>query len=93
MEIAEQMACPCRPGFIYKDMKLHKKSKMHKAWESIQEVKDVRIKSKQFENKIARLKKRLEHKEAIETELLLRIHQLEYEVEYLKNACNGVYVN
>jgi hypothetical protein len=50
---------------------------MHKSWESIQEVRDVRVKAKQFENEIERLKTRLAHKEQIEVELLRRITELE----------------
>jgi chromosome segregation ATPase len=57
------------------------------------EVKDVRVQSKQFENEIERLKRRLVHKEEVEVELLNRIHQLEEEVQYWKAACEGVYVN
>jgi chromosome segregation ATPase len=74
-------------------MAQHKKSKMHLAWEASKEVKDVRIQSKQFENEIERLKRRLAHKEDIEVELLNRIHQLEGDVQYWKAACEGVYVN
>jgi predicted nucleic acid-binding Zn-ribbon protein len=65
---------------------------MHKAWETSREVKDVRVQSKQFENEIERLKNRLEHKELVEIELLNRIRQLETDIEYLKNAYDGVYV-
>jgi chromosome segregation ATPase len=66
---------------------------MHLAWEASKEVKDVRVQSKQFENEIERLKRRLVHKEEVEVELLNRIHQLEGDVEYWKAACDGVYVN
>jgi predicted nucleic acid-binding Zn-ribbon protein len=65
---------------------------MHKAWETSREVKDVRVQSKQFENEIERLKNRLEHKELVEIELLNRIRHLETDIEYLKNAYDGVYV-
>lgn len=74
-------------------MSMHRKSKMHKAWESSQEVKDVRVQSKKFENEIERLNRRLSHKEDVETELLARIRQLECEIEYWKKQSEGVYVN
>lgn len=93
MEISEQLTCPCRPNFTYKNLAQHKKSKMHLAWEASKEVKDVRIQSKQFENEIERLKRRLMHKEAVEVALLNRITQLEEEVVYWKTASEGVYVN
>lgn len=87
------LTCPCRPGFTYKNMSMHRKSKMHKAWESSQEVKDIRVQSKKFENEIERLNRRLSHKEDVETELLARIRQLEYEITYWKKHSDGVYVN
>lgn len=96
MDVAVSLACPCRPGFAYKNVKFlaaHKKSKLHQSWEAVQEVKDVRVQSKQFENEIERLKRRLTHKEAVEVELLNRIHQLEGELAFLKKAYAGVYVN
>lgn len=93
MEVSTLLTCPCRPNFTYKNLAQHKKSKMHLAWEASREVKDVRVQSKQFENEIERLKRRLNHKEEVEVELLTRIHQLEGEVEYWKAACDGVYVN
>lgn len=74
-------------------MSMHRKSKMHKAWESSQEVKDVRVQSKKFENEIERLNRRLSHKEDVETELLARIRQLDCEIEYWKKQSEGVYVN
>ncbi|NDB94443.1 MAG: hypothetical protein EB165_07390 [Euryarchaeota archaeon] len=93
MEVSTLLTCPCRPNFTYKNLAQHKKSKMHLAWEASKEVKDVRVQSKQFENEIERLKRRLVHKEEVEVELLNRIHQLEEEVQYWKAACEGVYVN
>ena len=93
MEVSPTHQCPCRPGFIYKNMTLHRKSKMHQQWESRQEVKDVRVQSKQFENEIERLKMKIVHKEKVEAELLERIHQLEYESQYWKKQLEGVYVN
>ena len=92
MEVSTVFTCPCRPNFTYKNLSQHKKSKMHKAWETSREVKDVRVQSKQFENEIERLKNRLEHKELVEIELLNRIRHLETDIEYLKNAYDGVYV-
>jgi hypothetical protein len=93
MEISEQLTCPCRPNFTYKNLTQHKKSKMHLAWEAVKETKDIRINSKQFENEIERLKRRMIHKEAVELALMNRIRQLEEEVLYWKTACDGVYVN
>jgi len=93
MEVSTLLTCPCRPNFTYKNLAQHKKSKMHLAWEASKEVKDVRVQSKQFENEIERLKRRLLHKEAVEMALLNRINRLEEEVLYWKTACEGVYVN
>lgn len=93
MELSEQLTCPCRPNFTYKNLTQHKKSKMHLAWEAVKEAKDIRINSKQFENEIERLKRRVIHKEAVELALMNRIRQLEEEVLYWKTACDGVYVN
>ena len=93
MEVSTLLTCPCRPDFTYKNLAQHRKSKMHLAWEASKEVKDVRVQSKQFENEIERLKRRLNHKEAVEVELLNRIHQLEDDVQYWKKACEGVYIN
>jgi hypothetical protein len=84
-----QMACPCRPGFTYKNLAIHKKSKLHQTWEANQVHKYDKARSKEFENEIERLKRRLIHKEAIEVELLNRIRQLEGELKYYE----GVYVN
>ena len=82
MEVSLTHQCPCRPGFMYKNMAQHKKTKMHQAWETSLEVKDVRGRSKHFENEIERLRYTIEHKEAVEKILLARIVQLE---ESLKN--------
>ena len=92
MEVSNVFTCPCRPGFTYKSLTQHKKSKMHQSWETSREVKDVRVQSKQFENEIERLKNRLEHKESIEIELLNIIRQLESDIEYWKKSCEGVYI-
>ena len=91
--VSTLLTCPCRPNFTYKNLAQHRKSKMHLAWEASKEVKDVRVQSKQFENEIERLKRRLNHKEEIEAELLNRIHQLQEELAYWKTAYEGVYVN
>lgn len=96
MELSLEPACPCRPGFVYKtaaSLAVHKKTKGHKAWETTQEVKDVRVQSKHFENEIERLKNRLSHKEELESVLLRRIQVLEEEVTYLKTQLEGVYVS
>ena len=92
MEVSTVFTCPCRPGFTYKSLTQHKKSKMHLAWETSREVKDVRVQSKHFENETERLKNRLEHKDQVEIELLNRIRQLESDVEYWKQASEGVYI-
>ena len=92
MDVSTLMTCPCRPNFTYKNMAQHKKSKMHLAWETSREVKDVRVQSKHFENETERLKNRLEHKEQVEIELLSRIRQLESDVQYWKQASEGIYV-
>ena len=92
MDVSTLLTCPCRPNFTYKNLAQHKKNKMHQAWETSIEVKDVRVQSKHFENENERLKNRLEHKEQVEIELLNRIHQLESEIEYWKKASDGVYI-
>lgn len=92
MELTVQLSCPCRPEFSYKNetsLRQHKKSKLHKTWEDNQVHKHDKVRSKEFENEIERLKRRLAHKEEIEVELLNRIHQLEGELKYYE----GVYVN
>jgi len=89
MEVSTTFTCPCRPGFTYKSLGAHKKTKMHLAYEKIQEVKDVRVQSKQFENEIERLKHKLVQRELVEIELLTRIRTLENSVTYWKNqACS-----
>jgi len=95
MELSSTFKCPCRPDFTYKSAKMlaqHKKSNMHLAWETAQDVKDVRVKSKKYENEVERLKNRLVHRENIEAELLARIRTLEESVAYWKKQCEGVYV-
>lgn len=87
-DVVKTFQCPCRPGFLYKDLKTHQKSKMHCAWETRNEVKDVRILSKQFENQIETLKNIIEHKNRVEAELIKRIENLEYHVTYWKKICD-----
>jgi hypothetical protein len=70
----------------------HKRTKGHKAWEVAQDNKKDKIRSKEFENEIERLKNRLVQKDAVENELLHRIRQLEYERDYWKRMCDGVYL-
>jgi hypothetical protein len=93
MELSVQLTCPCRPGFTYKNITTHKKSKLHQTWEANQIHKSDKIRSKEFENEIERLKRRVTHKEAVEVALLNRINQLEEEILYWKTASEGVYVN
>ena len=82
MEVSTTFTCPCRPGFTYKSLEAHKKTKMHLAYEKVQEVKDVRVQSKQFENEIERLKNKLIQRELVE---VTRIRTLENSVTYWKN--------
>lgn len=91
-DVSTLLTCPCRPNFTYKNLAQHKKTKLHQAWENSKELKDTRVQSKQFENEVERLKRRLEHKEKVEVELLNRIRQLELEIQYLKTSYNGVYL-
>ena len=92
MEIETLTTCPCRPGFTYKNLSMHKKSKLHQTWEANQVHRADRVRSKEFENEIERLKRRLTHKEAVEGALLNRIQSLEEELIYWKKAYEGVYV-
>jgi septal ring factor EnvC (AmiA/AmiB activator) len=61
-------------------------------WTALEDNKNDRARSKNFENQLERLEHRLEHKERIEKELLARIKTLEENVNYWKNACEGVYI-
>lgn len=91
MEVAISLACPCRPNFAYKNevsLAAHKRSKMHRTWELSLESKQDKVRSKEFENEIERLRRRLVHKEAVEVELLARIRQLEHELA----RYDGVYI-
>lgn len=92
MEVSNTCQCPCRPGFTYKSFSQHKKTKMHLAWETAQDAKDIRVKSKQYENEVERLKNRLIHRENVEAELMRRIKTLEDAVEYWRKQSEGVYV-
>ena len=92
MELTPLNTCPCRPGFTYKNLAIHKKSKLHQTWEANQVHKTDKVRSKEFENEIERLKRRLAHKEAVESALLNRIQTLEDDLVYLKKAYEGVYV-
>ena len=96
MELSVELTCPCKPGFTYKNahtLAIHKKTKHHKAWETGQENKQDKLRSKEFENEIERMKRKLAHKEAVESELLQRIWHLEAERDYWKQTCNGVYID
>jgi hypothetical protein len=96
MELSIQLSCPCRPGFAYKSRESlyqHKKTKQHKTWEAAQDQKQDKARAKDFENQIERLRRKIDHKEAIETALLTRIRQLEDDILYWKAACEDVYVN
>jgi hypothetical protein len=50
---------------------------MHISWEKQCDNKQDKVRSKEFENEIERLKSRLAQKEAVEAELLKRIYELE----------------
>lgn len=65
---------------------------MHTLWVTLQDNKKDRVRSKDFENQVERLTRRLDHKEHIEKELLARIRTLEEQVEYWKKASEGVYI-
>lgn len=96
MDVSVQLECPCKPGFLYKSQatfKVHKKSKAHTLWAALEDNKNDRARSKDFENQLERLTRRLEHKERIEEELLARIRTLEEEVKYWKSTCEGVYLD
>lgn len=89
------LSCPCRPGFMYKtdaSLKAHRRTKGHTTWEALQENKNDKVRSKEFENEIERLKRRLAQKEDVEASLLARIHQLEEDVEYWRLTSEGVYL-
>jgi hypothetical protein len=98
MDVAVQLTCPCRPGFIYKSsatLAIHRKSKAHQAWEKIKENKDDKIRSKEFENEAERMRRQLEQRIDVESTLMARIHQLEHECTYWKTQYSLVcpYVN
>jgi hypothetical protein len=96
MEVVTHLTCKCRPGFFYKNqvsLHQHKRTKLHRTWEALQENRHDKVRSKEFENENERLKRRLAHKEEVEAELVNRIHQLEYECQYWKKQLEGVYVN
>ena len=95
MDIVPQLTCACNPGFVYKSQGTflaHKKTKMHTLWTTLMDSKQDRARSKEFENQVERLTRKLEHKEEIEKELLARIRALEEQVAYWKKACEGVYI-
>lgn len=96
MDVSIQLVCPCNSGFIYKNrttFQAHKKSKAHLHWVALEDNKNDRVRSKDFENQLERLTRRLEHKERIEEELLARIKTLEEKIQYWKSACKGVYID
>lgn len=88
MDVSINFVCPCRPDFVYKNgstFSNHKHSKTHLAWQTERDIKNDRLRSKEFENENERLKNRLLHKEEIEKELLNRIRTLEQERDYFQN--------
>jgi hypothetical protein len=95
MEVTTQLSCPCRPNFFYKNInsfKAHKKTKTHANWELAETNKNDKILSKKFENEVERLRRRLAQKEEVESNLLVRINQLEHELAYLKKLADEVYL-
>ena len=85
MELSENIQCPCRPGFFYKgSLSVHKKSKMHQAWETSSDLRNLRIENKNLENRLAQ-------KENVERALLARIRELEGQVDYWKSQTEGIY--
>jgi len=98
MDMTVQLSCPCRPRFSYKtvaSLDAHKKTKMHKAWEQIDVNKSDKIRSKEFENEVERLRRQLTQRIDVESTLMARIHQLEDECTYWKMQYNAIcpYVN
>jgi hypothetical protein len=98
MDVAIQLTCPCKPGFFYKNnstFTMHKKSKMHAAWETREQNKSDKIRSKEFENEVERLRRRLAQRDDVEATLVSRIHQLEQECTYWRMQYQMVcpYVN
>ena len=84
--IISSFSCPCRPGFQYKTknaLDAHRKTKMHLGYEKTNDLKNTMASSKKLENEMEAMKLRLKHKENIETQLLERINQLEYENKWL----------
>jgi hypothetical protein len=95
MEVTTQLSCPCRPNFFYKNInsfKAHKKTKTHANWELAETNKNDKILSKKFENEVERLRRRLAQKEEVESNLLVRINQLEHELAYFKKLADEVYL-
>jgi CII-binding regulator of phage lambda lysogenization HflD len=88
MELVESMTCKCRPGFTYKNLSAHKKTKTHLAWLQAQDNRADKARAKDFENEVERLRRRLDHKEEVEKELIARIKTLEKQLKYY----DGVYL-
>ena len=89
--IAIIFTCPCRPGFEYKSksaLDAHKKTKMHLAYEKNADLKNSQLTSKKLENEMESLKLKIEQKERIEEQLLVRIKDLERENKWLKRHLN-----
>lgn len=96
MELAAQLSCQCRPGFFYKNqvsLYQHKRTKLHKTWEALQDGRNDKVRSKEFENENEGLRRLLMHKEEVEIALMDRIRQLEHECKYWKKRLEGVYVD
>lgn len=84
MDLAEHLQCPCRPGFFYRgSLSVHKKTKMHQAWETSSEVRNLRIENKNLENRLAQ-------KENVERALLARIRELESQLDYWRAQTEGI---
>jgi len=94
LDVACAYVCECRPGFQYKSkgaLDTHKKSKMHTAYLVANDLKHTQVRSKDFENRIERMKYALEQQTDVERELLARIVQLNKENEWLRTELKSTY--
>lgn len=94
MEVTCTFACECRPGFQYKSketLDTHKKSKMHAAYVVANDLKNTQVRSKDFENRIERMKYAQEQQSDVERELLARIVQLNKENDWLRTQLKSTY--
>lgn len=79
-QLACQLSCPCRPGWVYKNanyMEMHKTSKRHQRYEEEIQLKHIQVLSKKYENEIANLKRQLEEEKLNSFRLQKRVEELE----------------